>query len=85
MNYLNLEHHLGLTTLKHYEPEQNKQHDQRKLAFKLELQEYSTEKVELLTDDIEQPYIIKSKKKSLQVFTDKDALDYLFKNTFNCK
>jgi len=85
LNYLDLEHDISLTILKHYEPAQNMQHDQRKLAFKIELQEYPSEKVELLTDDIEKPYVIKSKKKSLQIFTDKDALDYLFKNTFNCK
>ena len=82
---MGLEHDISLTILKHYEPAQNRQHDQRKLAFKIELQEYFSEKVELLTDDIEKPYVIKSKKKSLQIFTDKDALDYLFKNTFNCK
>ena len=76
---------MGCTMLKQYESEQNKQHEQRKLALKLELQEYSTEKVELLTDAIEKPYVITSKKKSRQIFTDKDALDYLFKNTFNCK
>ena len=84
LSYLNLEHQMELTKLKHYEPAQNKLHDERKLAFKIELQEYSNEKIELLTDDIEKPVRNKSKKKRLEIFTDKEALDYLFKNTFNC-
>jgi hypothetical protein len=53
--------------------------------FRIELQAYSTEKEELLAQDVEKPYVITSKKKTLKIFTDKDALDYLFKNTFNCK
>ena len=84
LNYVNIEHQMGLTKLKFYEPEQNRQHDQRVQQFKIELQAYSTEKVELLPQDFEKPYVITSKKKNLKIFTDKDALDYLFKNTFNC-
>lgn len=83
LNYLNFEHQLELTKIKYYEPEQNKQHDQRVQQYKLELQEYSTEKVELPIE-IEKPAIVKSKKKRLKTFTDENALDYLFKNTFNC-
>ena len=83
LNYLNFEHQLELTKIKYYEPEQNKQHDQRVQQYKLELQEYSTEKVELPIE-IEKPAIVKSKKQKLKTFTDEDALDYLFKNTFNC-
>jgi len=85
LNYVNMEHQMELTKLKFYEPEQNRQHDQRVKQFKIELQAYSTEKEELLAQDVEKPYVITSKKKNLKIFTDKDALDYLFKNTFNCK
>lgn len=83
LNYINLEHLLDIIKFKYYEPEQNKQHDHRVQQYKLELQEYSAEKVELPID-IEKPAIVKSKKKRLKTFTDEDALDYLFKNTFNC-
>lgn len=85
LNYVNIEHQMGLMKLKFYEPEQNKQHDQRVQQFIIELQAYSTEKEEPFPQNIEKPYVIKSKKKNLKIFTDKDALDYLFKNTFNCK
>jgi hypothetical protein len=85
LNYVNMEHQMELTKLKFYEPEQNRQHDQRVQQFRIELQAYSTEKEELLAQDVEKPYVITSKKKNLKIFTDKDALDYLFKNTFNCK
>ena len=36
-------------------------------------------------EDVEKTSVNKPKKKTLKVFTDKDALDYLFKNTFNCE
>jgi len=85
LNYLNLEHQLELTKLKYFEPEENKQHDQRVLQFKLELQEYISKKINSLTEEVENPNVNTSKKKNLKIFTDKDALDYLFKNTFNCK
>ncbi len=85
LNYVNMEHQMELTKLKFYEPEQNRQHDQRVKQFKIELQAYSAEKEELLAQDVEKPYVITQKKKNLKIFTDKDALDYLFKNTFNCK
>jgi len=83
LNYVNLEHQIELTTIKVYEPSQNKQHDQRVQQYKIELQEYTTEDIELPID-IEQSTTNKSKKKKLKTFTDEDALDYLFKNTFNC-
>jgi len=84
LNYINLEHQMELTKLKVYEPEQNKQHDQRVQKHKLELQTYSTEDVEL-TQDIEKPKTVKTNKKRLETFTDKDAIDYLLKNTFSIK
>ena len=84
LNYINLEHQIKLTKLKFYEPEQNKQHNQRVQEYKLELQAYSTEGIELV-QDIEKPKIVKTERKRLKTFTDKEALDYLFKNTFNCK
>lgn len=84
LNYLNLEYQMELTKLKVYEPEQNKQHDQRVQKYKLELPEYSTEDLELV-QDIEKPKIVKTNKKCLKTFTDKDAMDYLLKNTFSCK
>jgi len=84
LNYVNLEHQMELTKLKVYEPKQNKQHDQRVKIYKLELQEYSTEEVELV-QDIEKPKTVKTNKTRLETFTDKEAIDYLLKNTFNCK
>lgn len=83
LNYINLEHQLDIRKFKYYEPEQNKQHDQRVQQYKLEIQAYSTEKVELPIEN-EKRMIIKSKKKRLKTFTDQDAIDYLFKNIFNC-
>lgn len=85
LNYFNLEHQLKLTNLKYHVLGQNRLHDQRVQQFKLELQEYSTEKVELIPQDVDKRQIIPSKNKNLTVFTDKDALEYLFNNTFNCK
>jgi len=50
-----------------------------------ELSKDEMEKLQLLLQqDVESPYTITSKKK-IKLFTDKEALDYLFKNTFNCK
>ena len=45
MKYVNLEHKMELTKLKYFQPEENRQHDQRVKEFKDELQEYSIEKV----------------------------------------
>ena len=84
LNYINLEHQIKLTKLKFHEPEQNKQHDQRVKEYKLELQVYSTEDIELV-QDIEKPKIVKTERKRLKTFTDEDAIDYLLKNTFSCK
>jgi len=83
INYLHLEHQLELSTFKYYEPEQNKQHDQRVQQYKIELQEYSIEDIELSQEKKER-LIVKANKKRLKTFTDKEALDYLLKNTFNC-
>ena len=44
MNYVNVEHQLGLIRLKYYEPGQNRQHDARVQEFMSELEEYSTKK-----------------------------------------
>ena len=50
-----------------------------------ELSKDEMEKLQLLLQqDVEIPYTITSKK-MVKLFTDKEALDYLFKNTFNCK
>lgn len=50
-----------------------------------ELSKDELEKLQLLLQlDVETPYSITSSKK-VKLFTDKEALDYLFKNTFNCK
>jgi len=50
-----------------------------------ELSKDEMEKLQLLLQqDVDSPYTITSKKK-IKLFTDKEALDYLFKNTFNCK
>jgi len=51
LDYLNLEHQLKLTKLKQHELEQNRQYDNRVVQIKLELQEFSTEKVELSPQD----------------------------------
>ena len=44
MKYVNCEHQMNLTKLKYFQLEENRQHDQRVKQFKLELQEYSSEK-----------------------------------------
>jgi len=44
MKYVNREHQMNLTKLKYFQSEENRQHDQRVKQFKLELQEYSSEK-----------------------------------------
>ena len=50
-----------------------------------ELSKEELEKLQLLLQqDVEDSYTITSNKKT-QLFTDIQALDYLFKNTFNCK
>jgi hypothetical protein len=50
-----------------------------------ELSKDELEKLQLLLQqDVEDSYTITSNKKK-HLFTDKQALDYLFKNTFNCK
>ena len=50
-----------------------------------ELPKEELEKLQLLLQqDVEDSYTITSKQKKT-LFTDKQALDYLFKNTFNCK
>lgn len=43
MNYVNIEHQMKLRKLKYFQPEENRQHDQRLQQFKLELGKYSTE------------------------------------------
>lgn len=84
LNYLNREHQMELSELKYFDLEENKMHDQRVQQFKIELQELSKENIDLKPQNIDNAKISISKKKSLKIFTDKDALDYLFKNTFNC-
>ena len=50
-----------------------------------ELPKDELEKLQLLLQqNVETPYSITPSKK-VKSFTDKEALDYLFKNTFNCK
>lgn len=50
-----------------------------------ELSKDELEKLQLLLQqDVEESYVINTKKKE-SLFTDKQALDYLFKNTFSCK
>jgi len=50
-----------------------------------ELSKDELEKLQLLLQqNVDSPYTITSKKK-IKLITDKEALDYLFKNTFNCK
>lgn len=50
-----------------------------------ELSKDELEKLQLLLQqDIENSYS-KASSKKVKLFTDKEALDYLFKNTFNCK
>ena len=50
-----------------------------------ELSKEELEKLQLLLQQEEEDFYTITSKQKKTLFTDKQALDYLFKNTFNCK